>query len=147
MIFLLYISILDFWVNFAANILTIIASTIAIILFWKSRKKISNALNAIINYSNQITLTELRFKIQKAQGLNANIGEEKEEILNILHDIAGQILGSSVLKRHLDELRIKIEEYNSDPKLLNEATKRRLLSELNETLRHVDLSNYNDIIE
>jgi hypothetical protein len=138
-----WIKHIDFWINLLGNISALAASSIAVIIFFKNRKKIGNALNAIINYSTQLTLTELRFKITKASELNANDINQKEEVLNIFHDVYGQINGNNKLQSPLADFLKKIDEYILDPKLLNEGTKRQVLSELNEKLRNIDISTIN----
>ncbi len=56
---------IDFWINLIANLLTILTAAIALYVFFFNREKISSAINFILNYSHQLTLTDLRFKIEK----------------------------------------------------------------------------------
>lgn len=137
---------LDFWVNFLANLLTIFASGLALYVFFFNRKKISTAINFILNYSNQLTLTDLKFKIERLNDYNTNDTTQKTEVVNILHEIEGQILGNKNLKERLKEQLDKISNFTSNPKLLTEPKKRSLVSELKESLRNIDVSNYNEII-
>lgn len=137
---------LDFWTNFIANLMTIFASGLALYIFFFNRKKISTAINFILNYSNQLTLTDLKFKIERLNDYNTNDVGQKTEVVNILHEIEGQILGNKNLKEKLKEQLEKIAIFTSNSKLLTEPKKRSIVSELKESLRNIDVSNYNDII-
>lgn len=137
---------LDFWVNFLANLFTIFASGIALYVFFFNREKISTAINFILNYSNQLTLTDLKFKIERLNDYNTNELAQKAEVVNILHEIEGQILGNRNLKEKLKEQLDKIINFTSNPRLLTEPKKRSLVSELKESLRNIDVANYNNII-
>lgn len=136
----------DFWTNFIANIMTIFASGLALVIYFKNKDKISSAINFILNYSNQLTLTDLKFKIEKLNEFNANDAVQKSEVVNILNEIEGQILGNNTFKIKLEIQLRKLENFTTNPKLLSEAKKRSLVSELKESLRNLDVSNYNDII-
>ncbi|MES2140827.1 MAG: hypothetical protein V4511_14055 [Bacteroidota bacterium] len=137
---------IDFWTNLVANLLTIIVSGIALYVFFFNREKITSAINFILNYSNQLTLTDLKFKIEKLNEYNSNDPDQKKEVINILHEIEGQILGNKNLKEKLKEQLDKIVIFTCNSKLLTEPKKRSLVSELKESIRNLDASNYNDII-
>lgn len=137
----------DFWVNFFANLLTIVASSIAIYIFVKSKDKIASALNAIVTYSVQLTLSELKYKVERLNDYTANDKEQLIEVINILHEIEGQIHGSKILNSALKEQLIKISNFTTNPRLLTEPKKRSLVAELREKIRHIDVSNYNNIID
>jgi hypothetical protein len=126
--------------------MTIFASGLALYIFFFNRKKISTAINFILNYSNQLTLTDLKFKIERLNDYNTNDVGQKTEVVNILHEIEGQILGNKNLKEKLKEQLEKIAIFTSNSKLLTEPKKRSIVSELKESLRNIDVSNYNDII-
>jgi hypothetical protein len=133
---------IDFWVNFIGNILTIFASSIAIYIFIFNREKISSALNFILNYSTQLTLTDLKFKIERLNDFNAGNSDQRSEVINILHEIEGQILGNSLLKEKLNEQLQKIESFTQSPKSITEPRKRSLVSELRESVRNMDVNNF-----
>jgi hypothetical protein len=137
---------IDFWTNFVANLMTVFASGIALYIFFFNREKINSALNFILNYSNQLTLTDLKFKIERLNDYNATDSNQKNEVINILNEIEGQILGNKNLKLKLEEQLNKIETFTSNPKNLTEPKKRSLVSELKESLRNLDISNYGNII-
>ena len=133
---------LDFWVNFIGNIFTIIASSIAIYIFIFNREKITSALNFILNYSTQLTLTDLKFKVERLNDFNAGNNDQKIEIINILHEIEGQILGNALLKEKLNSQLQKIESFTQSPKSISEPRKRSLVSELRESIRNMDVNNF-----
>lgn len=132
----------DFWINFIGNIFTIIASGIAIYIFIFNREKINSALNFILNYSTQLTLTDLKFKVERLNDFNAGDSSQKEEVINILHEIEGQILGNSFLKEKLNNQLQKIENFTQNPKSISEPRKRSLVSELRESIRNMDVNNF-----
>ena len=133
-------------VSIISSIFTTIAAGIAIYLFIFKRKSISSIFHLLLNYSFQISMTELRTKLEKLNDLNANDDEHKEEVINIFNEIEGQILGNSVLKENCDDILEKISKYIDNPKRLTEPKKRSMVSELRENLRSIDIQNYGDII-
>jgi len=126
--------------------MTIFVSGLGIYIFYFNRDKIVSAINFILNYSNQLTLTDLKFKIERLNDYNANDASQKIEVVNILNEVEGQILGNKNLKEKLGEQLEKIENFTTNPKLLSEPKKRSLVSELKESIRNLDISNYGDII-
>ena len=137
---------IDFWANLLANLMTIIASGLALFIFFFNRQKIKTAINSILNYSNQLTLTDLKFKIERLNDFNANDSEQKVEVINILHELEGQIIGNENLMSKLNQQLEKIANFTSNPKLITEPKKRSLVSELKESIRNLDVSNYGNII-
>lgn len=136
----------DFWVNFLANVLTIIASSIAIYIFHFNRDKIKSAINFILSFSNQLTLTDLKFKIERLNEFNANDPTQKLEVINILHEIEGQINGNNLIKERLKEQLNKIASLIGNSKNLTEPKKRSIVSELRESIRNIDAQNYDDLV-
>jgi hypothetical protein len=137
---------IGFWINLVSNSLTIIASTIAIYLFTFRRGKVISAINFILNYSHQLTLADLKYKIERLNDYSVNDILQKDEVINILFEIEGQINGSEILKIKLSVQLKKILNFTNNIKLLSEPKKRSLVSELRESLRHLDISNYNNLI-
>jgi hypothetical protein len=137
---------LDFWINFLANLLTVVASGIAICVFIFNRDKIKTAFNSILSYSYQITLADLRYKIEKLNDFNANIPEQKVEVINLLHEIEGHILGNNFLKDKLADQLKKINNFTRYPNRLLEPPKRSLVWELKESVRNLDMSNFGNSI-
>lgn len=133
-------------VNFFSSIFSAFAALIAIYLFVFQRKSISSIFHLLLNYSFQMSMTELRIKLDKLNGLNANENEHKEEVINIFNEIEGQILGNSILKKKCDDILKKISTYVNNPINLTEAKKRSIVSELRENLRDIDIQRYSEII-
>lgn len=129
-------------IQFIANLFTIVASGIAIYLFLFKRDKISKAFQLLLNYSNQLTLSELKAKLESLNSYNVNDPEHLEEVLNILHEIEGQINGNISLSTELKPIMGKIFEYTSGRTVLSEAKKRSVVFELRECIRTVDVSSY-----
>ena len=136
----------DFWVNLLANLLTIVASGVAIYLFASNRDKLASALNAIVNYSIQLTLSELKYKVERLNDYTTNDKDQLIEVINILNEIEGQINGSKILESALSEQLTKISNFTSSPRTLSEPKKRSLVAELREKIRYIDVSNYRKII-
>jgi hypothetical protein len=125
---LTWLRYLDNGVNFGANLLTIVASTIVIVLYFINRNKINSVLNLFLNYSRQLTLSELKHKIERLNEFDADNSEHKKEVLNNFHDIQGQLNGNKTLKNELGEQLIKVNSFIDNPKKLTDARKRSLVS-------------------
>lgn len=137
----------SFWTSLLSNILTILASGIAVYLFVVNKENISSAINLLLNYSKQLTLSELKFKIEKLNDFTTNDTEQKEEVINILSEIEGQILGNKKIETELKIQLEKISKFIHNSKSLTEPKKRSLVSELRESLRNIDVSNYHSIVK
>ena len=129
-----------------SNILTIVVSAIAIYIFWTKRKTISFILHLLMNYSYQLSLSELKEKLEKLNDYNANSAEQCDIIVNILNEIIGQIRGNDKLRKHFSELLERIEKLASDKRKLTEPRKRAIVSELRERLRNLNVNNIDDMI-
>ena len=137
----------DFWVNFLANLFTIAASGLAIWLFIVNRKQLATAVNVLVNYSFRQSLTDLTYKIDRLNDYKMHDSDGKDEVLNWLHEIEGQIRGNPVLQKLLPEQLTKIASFIRKPDLLTEPRKRSLVSELREAVRGIDLANYQQNIK
>ncbi|ACH40066.1 hypothetical protein Gbem_3064 [Citrifermentans bemidjiense Bem] len=140
-------SFLDFLVKlvgFVANLAEIFAGGIAIYLFFMKRHDIMSIFNWLKNYSFKMTLGELNSKIAKIQDLKAGVKLEHNEIVNIFHDIVGQLQGNPHLCEPCKAITDKITETITTPKQLTEGMKRGLTSELKETLKNLDLDSYDN---
>lgn len=124
-----------------ANLATIAASGIAIYLFFTKGKTISTAISLLMNYSYQLTLSELKEKLERLNDYNANDSEECNKIVNILHEIIGQIKGNDKLHERFSDITEKIETLASDKRKLTEPRKRSLVSELRERLRNINVTH------
>lgn len=137
---------IDLYVNIFANVLTIVTAIIAICVFIKNKENIKTAFNFILSYSNQLMLAELKSKIEKLNDFKTTVPEQKEEIINLLHEIEGHILGNLLLKEQLAEQLRKIRAIIKNPSRLEEPKKRSLVSELKESVRNLDVSNFGNSV-
>lgn len=136
----------DFWITFASRFFTIGAASIAIYVYFANRDKISSAIKLLMNYSKQLTLSELYFKIERLNELTTNDVAQKKEIINILSEIEGQITGNRIIKSELESQIAKIKYFIENSRMLTEPKKRSLVSELRERIRNIDVSNYKNNI-
>lgn len=138
--------ILEKLVSIIANLFTIFASGIAIWLFLAKSNQIKTAFQLMLNWSFQLTLTDLKSKVERLNEYNANNIDEIEEIKNIFHEIAGQMRGNSQLVDQASELINKIERFASGNRL-NEHKKRALVSEIREVLRNIEVNSLTSNLE
>ncbi len=130
-----------------ANILSIGVSLIAIYVFITQKEKIASAIDALLNYSFNLSINELRHKLERLNDYNAGEKEHISSVLNLLNDIQGHLKGNKTLKNNFEEIINKIQEFTDVPKNLTEPRKRSLVSELREGLRGIDISNYKKIVK
>lgn len=129
----------SFILSLFSNGFTIAASAIALYLFIWKKKPISTAIKALLNYSLQITLSELRLKLDRLNDLNTNDPDEKEQVINILCETSGQIRGNKKLRGAYPTLLRELTELTNKPDKLNEHTKRRVVAELRESLNSLSI--------
>ena len=124
-----------------ANVLTIVASAIAIYIFFAKRKEISNALSLLVNWSFQTTLSDLKGKLDRLNEYSANEPTELPEIANIFHEIAGQIRGNRRLRSIAPKLAGRIESLARIGKL-TEPSKRSMIAEIREFIRNTQVTSF-----
>lgn len=134
------------WVSLISNIFTIFASGLAIYIFLSKREEISSVFNLLINYTHQLSLAEVKEKIERLNEYNAKDPEQCEHIVNIFNEIIGQIRGNDNLKNHFSELLLTMESLASDKRRLTEPKKRALVSELRERLRHLNVKSIDNLV-
>lgn len=134
------------WVTLISNISTVLASWIAIYLFLFKREKISSVFDLLINYTYQLSLSEVKEKIERLNEYNATYPEQREKIVNIFNEIIGQIKGNHKLKNHFAEFLATLEVLASDKRKLTEPRKRAVVSELRERLRHLNVQNIDNLV-
>ena len=132
--------------SFCADIFTTAAAAIAVYLFLFKRKNIASAFKILLNYSSQITLSELRTKIERLNDLNTSDPEDKLEIVNIFNEIVGQMRGNKKLKKDCSEILRKLSRHAESPEQLSEPKKRSIVSELRESLRNITVESYDELI-
>jgi DNA-binding GntR family transcriptional regulator len=81
--------------SFVANCFTIVTATIAIYLFKVKGPALSAALNLLLNFSFQTTLGELKEKLERLNEYKAHDVTDNLEIVNIFHELLGQITGNA----------------------------------------------------
>lgn len=133
-------------ISLISNIFAIVASGIVIFVFFVKRKAISSVFSLLINYSYQLTLSELKEKLERLNDNNVNDDEQREHIVNILNELMGQIKGNSKLKVHFIEQMQDIEKFTSNKKQLTEPRKRALVSELREKIRHLNIISIDELV-
>lgn len=134
------------WVSLISNIFTIFASGIAIYIFIAKRKEISSVVNLLLNYTHQMSLSEVKEKIERLNEYNAKDSDECEKIINIFNEIMGQIRGNEKLNEYFSDLLNKMEVLSSDKRKLTEPRKRALVSELRERLRHLNVKSIDNLV-
>ena len=132
---------------FISSIFTGVAAGIAIYLFFYQRKSIASIFHLLLNYSFQISLTELKTKLERLNDLNANNDSHREEVVNIFNEMAGQIRGNPVLNGKCGDILKQISKHAENPRWLTEPKKRSIVSELRENLRNIDVQRYSEIIK
>lgn len=128
-----------------SDLFTIGASGIAIYIFIMKRDAVSSVFSMLLNYSYQISLSELKEKIERLNEYSAKDTKQIETIINIFHEIIGQIRGNDKLQSHFSDTLARIEKYVSAPKYITEPEKRSLISEIRERLRHINVENFDSI--
>jgi hypothetical protein len=140
-----YIQVIIDIADSLSDLLTIAASALALIIYFTQKEKLGSALNLLLNFSLQLTLTELQNKIDKLNDLNVGIVSEAPQVLNILKEIEGQIKGNKILKVGLGGILADIQNFTEKPLKITEPKKRSLVAELRESLRDIDVSKYHKL--
>lgn len=125
--------------SFLADALTILASSIAIYIFFFKGKYLITVFNTLVNYSTQLTLSELKEKLDILNNLRASDEKDREEIVNVFSDITGQLNGNPKLKPHFAEVINRIVKNTASKAKVTEPWKRALVSEIREKIRHVGI--------
>lgn len=128
-------------INIFSDTCSAAASCIAIYLFLFKRRSIKSVFNLLLNYSFQITLTELKAKLERLNDLRVGDSQQRDEVINILNEIVGQIRGNTLLREKFKDILAEITQYTNNPEKLVEPKKRSLICELREHLRSIDLQN------
>lgn len=132
-----------------SDVFSIFASGIAIYLFIFKRKAISSVFSLLLNYSYQLSLSEMKEKLERLNDCNAKNPEHLDTIMNILHELLGQVRGNDKLKLIMAEQVRSIEVVVSNDakgKKITEPQKRALISEIREKVRHLNVQNIDDLV-
>jgi hypothetical protein len=119
-----------------ADALTIVASGIAIWVFFTKKKEISAAFTLLLTWSYQTTLSEIIAKLDRLNEYNASDADEMVEIRNILHEIAGQFRGNQRLCKAAPTIPERLEALATG-KRLTEPNKRSMVAEIREVIRNL----------
>lgn len=133
-------------VSILSNVMTILASGLAIFLYFSKRKQISSVFRLLLNYSYQLSLSELKEKLERLNEYRVDDQDQCEKIINIFNEIIGQIKGNDKLADSFSEILERIEDTISNKRKLTEPRKRALISELRERIRHIGVKNIDDLI-
>jgi hypothetical protein len=125
--------------SLVGNIFAILASSIAIYVFFFKGPELRSAFKLLLNWSFQLTLTDLKSKLERLNEYNANEPSEIDEIKNILHELAGQIRGNNRLSSAAPSIAGQLESL-ANSRRLSEPRKRAMVSELRETLRNIEVN-------
>lgn len=130
-------------VSLVANLFTILASAIAIGVFFFKRKDLSTALSLLLNWSYQTTLADITGKLDRLNEYNANEPSDLQEIKNIIHEIAGQFRGNARLLNAAPAIPKRLEKFALG-KNLSEPNKRSIVAEIREVIRNLHVNNMNN---
>lgn len=136
-------------VSFVSNLMSAAASGVALYLFFFKRAAISSILSLLLNYSYQLSLAELKEKLERLNDYNASDVDHYETVINILHELVGQVRGNDKLKVIMAAQILSIEAVIAKDvrgKKLTEPAKRALVSEFREKLRHLNVRNIDDLV-
>ncbi|MDQ5985569.1 MAG: hypothetical protein CSYNP_01281 [Syntrophus sp. SKADARSKE-3] len=129
------------------SVVQAIAAGIAIYLFISQKDKIRSVFKLLVNYSFQTTLSELKAKLEKLNDYNVVDSDSKHVVLCVLNEIEGQISGNTILVEKCGMILKKLSRFTKNPNLLTEPMKRSLVSQLRETLRNIDIENYDELMK
>lgn len=125
--------------GFFADLLTILASLVAIYVFWMNRSEIGQVLKQIAGWRVHASTHEVLHKINKLSELDSETNLSDSKIL--LSQIIGQLNGVPEFSSELDDL---VKEFRklAKAKTVPNAKKQELLSELTERLRNIQLNTH-----
>jgi hypothetical protein len=132
--------------SFLSNIISIAAGGIALYLFFFKKEKIKTMYFSLVNILDQISSHEIKAKLEKLNDFNCNDLDQKIEVVNIMHEIIGQIQGNEKLSYKCGAILKKWKAALKNESKFNEPTKRSLISEMRESLKRVDMSNIDQLI-
>ena len=128
-----------------ADVFAIAASGIAIYIFFTKRKAITSVFRLLLKYGYQITLSELRSKLDRIADLRVDDDTQKRQVINIMSEVVGQIQGNRKLKSRFPEELEKLERLAMGRQSLTEPKKRIIVAQLREGLRHLDMENIDSL--
>ena len=133
-------------ISFSANVLTIIVSLLAIIIFLTKRKSIATAIKLLLNYSFHVTLSELSSKLDRVVDLKSEDPEQRHEAVCLLNEVIGQVKGNEKVFSRCESFIRRLERYIKNTDRISDPTTRNFVSELREILKHIDVKDYDEIL-
>ena len=130
------------FISVVADLFAITASGIAIYIFLAKGVELRAFLRTISNFVHQSSLAELRQKLERLSELNATDAQQAQEIVNVFHDVCGQIDGNPLLREQFTDFADRTRKATGGKKQITEHQKRALVSELRECLRHLDVATF-----
>lgn len=124
-----------------ADVFTIVASGIAIYIFLTKRRAITSVFRLLLKYGYQITLSELRSKLDRITDLRVADETQKEQIINIMSEVLGQIRGNPRLRSWFEEELQSVERFVSEKQSHSEPEKRTIVAQLREKLRQLEMES------
>lgn len=101
---------------------------------------------SLVNILDQISSHEIKTKLEDLNDLSCNDSEQKKEIVNIMHEIIGQLQGNEKLSHKCSSILKKWKSALKNETRLSEPSKRSLISEMRESLKRVDMANIDQLI-
>ncbi len=132
--------------NFLNLAFTTTAAIIVVYLFFFKRGAISSLYKFLVNYTLQVTLHELYDKLEELNDYDADDSKHRREVISIFGEIIGQMKGNPILVKNCKKMLKKLSKYQEQPDLLTNPSKRSLIFELRETLRHINIQNYKELL-
>lgn len=137
-------------VSFVSNTTSSLASIIAVYLFLFKRKAIVSAFSLLLNYSHQLTLSEIKEKLELLNNFNASEPAHTDIISNIFHELLGQMRGNDrltvLMSVQIEKLELLFDFDNGvTVTQISEAKKRALISEIREKVRHLNVRNVDEL--
>jgi hypothetical protein len=137
------------FIELLADVVTILASGIAIYIFLSKGKAIASVFSLLLNYSYQLSLSELKEKLERLNDYNANNEDHYDSIINILHEFVGQVRGNDKLSVVMVEQIKKIEgalARSEAGRKITEPGKRAMVSEVREKIRTLNVQNIDQLV-
>jgi DNA-binding GntR family transcriptional regulator len=100
----------------------------------------------LVNFSFQTTLGELREKLERLNEYHADDALGNQEIVNIFHELHGQICGNARVLAAMPELADKLEKMLKSAKPIAEPRKRAMVSELREVLKNLNVGSIENYV-
>ncbi|WP_460759436.1 hypothetical protein [Lysobacter fragariae] len=133
-------------VDFLGDLFTVMASALALYLYFFRRGEIGAAIKAIANFAYQSTLAELRQKLEALANLHASNGDHLDDIVSTWHDVCGQIEGNPALVVECAEFVKRVKRATNRATPISQPQHRALISQLREKLRHIDVTTFADAL-